>query len=92
MNLQQRSEEKVRIQYEYDMRMPEVHSIMPRAGPVSGNTVITITGLRFPPTIAGQTAPRCSFGSRPTQFFSKATRISDTNDDVRHAKSLRAQR
>jgi hypothetical protein len=77
MNRQELSHEVDPVHYIYDMRMPMVHTVEPLAGPLSGNTRLTITGLRFPPTDDDKdfVTPRCMFGPN---LFTIATRISAT--------------
>jgi len=64
MNIQQLSHETAAVYYIYDIRMPEVHSVFPTSGPLSGGTQITIKGDRFPRTDGNVNfvTPRCVFG------------------------------
>ena len=77
MNTQELSHEVDPVHYIYDMRMPMVHTVEPSGGSLSGNTRLTITGLRFPPTDndIDFVTPRCMFGPN---LFTVATRISAT--------------
>ena len=77
VNLQQLSLETTPVHYVYDIRMPEVTRIFPTSGPLVGGTVLTIEGLRFPPTDddVEYITPRCVFG--PT-LYTEAERISST--------------
>jgi len=77
MNVQQLSHEDVPVAYVYDIRMPEVHSVHPTAGPISGDTLVTIKGDRFPPHDGDGcfVTPRCVFGPN---LMVEAARVSST--------------
>jgi hypothetical protein len=74
VNLQQLSHETEEVLYVYDMRIPKVISVMPTAGPVSGGTMLTIVGERFPPSDddVNFVTPRCAFGPN---LYTKTTRL-----------------
>ena len=77
VNLQQLLLETTPVHYVYDIRMPEVTRIFPTSGPLVGGTVLTIEGLRFPPTDddVEYITPRCVFGPN---LYTEAERISST--------------